>query len=208
MRICLITTEYFNHGVYGGIGAMARQKATALAQRGVEVYVVTPRKKGQQPVEVVDGVTVLSYPGGLYTGLRDSRRYSALFRMVDADIYHTEEPCMGTRLAWEGAPAKKHSVTFIDPRTLTERRKEWQEAGVTGRALWDRTWSASLSSAITHPVAPGESAGMPAWVITIWVRPSTSVSSTRTSVVAGCPSGMPIADGASTLPCSSDIDSV
>ena len=141
MRICLITTEYFNHGVYGGIGAMARQKATALAQRGVEVYAVTPRKKGQKPVEVVDGVTVLSYPGGLYTGLRESRRYSALFRMIDADIYHTEEPCMGMRLAWEGAPAKKHSVTFMDPRTLTERRKEWQEAGMTGRALWNRVYA-------------------------------------------------------------------
>ena len=146
MRICLVTTEYFSHGIFGGIGAMARQKATALARRGVEVYVVTPRKKGQKPIEVMDGVTVLSYPGQLYTGLQSSRRYSAIFRAIDADIYHTEEPCMGTRLAWEGAPKKKHSVTVIDPRTLTERRKEWQEAGLSGRALWKRMFTHWRSS--------------------------------------------------------------
>ena len=27
MRICLITTEYFSHGIFGGIGAIARQQA-------------------------------------------------------------------------------------------------------------------------------------------------------------------------------------
>src|SRR5437763_9315052 len=42
----------------------------------------------------------------------------------------------------------------------------------------------------------------------MFVRPPMSLSSTRTSVVVGCPSGMPISAGDATLPCSSDIDSV
>ena len=46
-------------------------------------------------------------------------------------------------------------------------------------------WTSSLSSAMFQPVAPGESAGMPAWVITIRVLPSSSVSSTVTSVISG-----------------------
>ncbi len=68
-------------------------------------------------------------------------------------------------------------------------------------------WVASLSSAITHPAAPGESLGTPTWVMTILVWPSMASSSTLTSVV-GCPPGMPIAEGARTLPSSSQIDSV
>jgi hypothetical protein len=61
---------------------------------------------------------------------------------------------------------------------------------------------ASLSSAIAHPAAPGESPGTPAWVITIFVRPPMSSSSTRTSVVMGCPSGMPISEGDNVGRCS------
>jgi hypothetical protein len=38
------------------------------------------------------------------------------------------------------------------------------------RSLWASTRAASLSSAITHPAAPAESPGTPAWVITILVR--------------------------------------
>ena len=53
------------------------------------------------------------------------------------------------------------------------------------------TRAASLSSAIIQPVAPGESAGIPVWVSTCLVRPPMSSSSTRTSVVRGCPSAAP-----------------
>ena len=45
--------------------------------------------------------------------------------------------------------------------------------------------SASLSSAMFHPIAPGESAGIPAWVMTILVRSPRSSSSTVISVVVG-----------------------
>ena len=55
-----------------------------------------------------------------------------------------------------------------------------------------------LSSAIAHPAAPGESLGTPVWVMTILVWPPMSSSSTRTSVVVGCPSGMPASGGDST----------
>ena len=41
------------------------------------------------------------------------------------------------------------------------------------RSLCMRAWAASLSSAITHPAAPGESLGTPTWVMTIFVRPPT-----------------------------------
>lgn len=53
------------------------------------------------------------------------------------------------------------------------------------RMPWVAMWVARLSSAIAHPATPGESAGIPAWVRTILVRPATSVSSTVTSVMVG-----------------------
>jgi glycosyltransferase involved in cell wall biosynthesis len=135
MRVCLISTELFAHGMYGGFGAATRAVAQGLKARGVEVYIITNRRPGQKPVEVIDGITVVSWKGKAYIGPLKSRPYAALFKWIDADIYHSEEPSIGTYLAQIGAPDKKHVVTFRDPRRLDEQKAEWQEAGYGGISL-------------------------------------------------------------------------
>ena len=112
MKICLISVEIFAWGKYGGFGRSTRMIGRELARRGVEVTAVVPRRADQKPVEVLDGIRVLGF---------DSRRpFSALklFREVDADIYHSQEPSFGTYLAKRAMPDRKHVVTFRDTRDL------------------------------------------------------------------------------------------
>jgi glycosyltransferase involved in cell wall biosynthesis len=135
MKICFIATEIFNHGFYGGFGATTRSLARGLAEKGLETYVIMPRKEGQKPVEADDNFIVLSYPAQAYSGWKKSKGYRHLFKMIDADIYHSEEPSLGTYLAMIGAPDKKHIITFRDPRTLEDRKREWIEAGIKGSLL-------------------------------------------------------------------------
>ena len=115
MKICLISVEIFAWGKYGGFGRATRLIGRELARRGVEVYAVVPRRGNQQPVEEMDGMHVLGFkPYDLLEAYH-------LYREVDADIYHTQEPSMGTYLAMKAMPNRKHVVTFRDPRLF----KDW-----------------------------------------------------------------------------------
>jgi len=125
MRICLIATELQGFGAYGGFGVLAHDIAVGLAARGLDVYVVTPRKQGQLPIDRVGDVTVVSYPSPPYTGLASVRPFAAVYSMLDADIYHSEEPSLGTYLAQIGCPHRKHVVTYQDPRTIEDWRQQW-----------------------------------------------------------------------------------
>lgn len=140
MHVCLIATELFERGMYGGFGAATRAVAKGLMARGVDVTVVMTRRPGQKPVEISEGITVVSYPGQAYTNVPRQRPFAALFKWIDADIYHSEEPSVGTYLARLGAPDKKHVVTFRDPRRLDEHRTEWKEEGLDWRSLLRREW--------------------------------------------------------------------
>jgi glycosyltransferase involved in cell wall biosynthesis len=110
MRICLISVEIFAWGKYGGFGRATRLIGRELSKRGVEVTAVVPRRKGQGPVENLDGIRVLSFLP------RDFLSASKLFQEVDADLYHSQEPSTGTYLAVKSMPHKKHIMTFRDPR--------------------------------------------------------------------------------------------
>lgn len=136
MRVCFIATEIFSHGFFGGFGAITKSLAKGLAERGLDIYVIMPRKKGQKPLEVNDNIVVVSYPGQPYSGWKKSRGFRHLFKAIDADIYHSEEPSIGTYLALLGVPEKKHIITFQDPRTLKDRKREWIEAGTHGFSLF------------------------------------------------------------------------
>lgn len=125
LRICLIATEFPGFGPYGGFGVLTRDIALGLAARGLEVFIAMPKKNDQKPVERVDGLTILSYPTQLYVGLRQAIPFAGLYKMIDADIYHSQEPSLGTALAQISAPNKKHVVTFQDPRTIEDWRKQW-----------------------------------------------------------------------------------
>ncbi len=110
-----MATELFAWGRYGGFGFSTRKIGASLAERGVDVSVVVPRGRGQEPVEELDGMTVYSFPlhrypftGSFYVG-------------CDSDVYHSEEPSMGSRVAIDSVPGRAHVVTCQNPRT----RDEW-----------------------------------------------------------------------------------
>lgn len=120
MRICLISVEIFAWGKYGGFGRATRLIGRELVKRGVEVYAVVPRRNDQRPVEDLDGMCVLGFEP------RDLRAAHRLLREAQADIYHSQEPSLGTFLGMQAMPDRKHVITFRDPRDLENWRIEFR----------------------------------------------------------------------------------
>ena len=103
MHICLIASEFLGFGTAGGFGFATRSLGRNLVSRGHRVTVVIP-----QPVDLdldrnttemgVDGITVRCYP-------RDQiLRMGWLYRELDADIYHSQEPSLSTYVAQRAMP--------------------------------------------------------------------------------------------------------
>jgi glycosyltransferase involved in cell wall biosynthesis len=118
MRVCLLSTEIFAWGKYGGFGRATRTIGRELVRRGVEVFAIVPRRPGQGQVESLDGITVLGYPMGL------PWQVARLAREADADVYHSQEPSTATWLAMQAMPDRRHVVTFRDPRDWRDWRTE------------------------------------------------------------------------------------
>lgn len=117
MRICLICTEIFAWGKYGGFGRATRLIGRELAKRGVEVFAVVPRRQDQKAVEKLDGITVMGFPASRPQAMLQ------IFREIDADIHHSCEASVGTWFAQRAMPHKKHMITFRDPR-------DWRDWGM------------------------------------------------------------------------------
>jgi hypothetical protein len=116
-RVCYVATEFFSWGKWGGIGKATRDIASGVAERGFEAHVVVPRGRGQKRVEELDGVTVHSHP------LHDYPFTGRLYREIDADIYHSEDPSWGTLLAMNTMKGSVHVVTAQNPRTEADWRR-------------------------------------------------------------------------------------
>jgi glycosyltransferase involved in cell wall biosynthesis len=114
MKLCFIVSEFFGWGKYGGYGSATRVLATELVRRGLDVTVVTPARGHQPEREDVEGVTVLSYPA------HSVRTQFKLLRDCQADVYHSQEPSLGTWLALKGAPSGAHVVTCRDTRVTAD----------------------------------------------------------------------------------------
>ena len=118
MRVCLIAVDIFAWGKYGGFGRATRMIGRELVKRRIDVTAVVPRRKGQVPVENLDGITVLSFkPSSFLSAI-------GLFRKANADIYHSEEPSLGTYLAMRAMPDRNHIVTFRDTRDTQDWHTE------------------------------------------------------------------------------------
>ncbi len=119
MKICLICTEIFEWGKYGGFGRATRIIGKELVKRGIEVFAVVPRRDGQKEIEILDGIKVF--------GFQKSYPFHArkLFKKCDADIYHSQEPSFGTYLAMKEMPNKIHLITSRDPKYFSDWKKEF-----------------------------------------------------------------------------------
>ena len=111
MKICFVVNEFFGWGKYGGFGSATRMIATGLAAQGVAVDVVTPLRQGQAPIERADGITVRGFPPW------STRDQIGAYRASNADIYHSQDPSVGTLLCQRAMPDRRHVVTCQDPRT-------------------------------------------------------------------------------------------
>jgi glycosyltransferase involved in cell wall biosynthesis len=123
-----VSPEFFHWGVHGGFGYVTWTLGRKLAERGVDVYVVTPKRKGQHPKEEVDGVKVIGYETrheypypmkAVASRLRSREAY----READADIYHSQAVSFNTLAAETAAPSRLHLITFQDPYDWEEWRR-------------------------------------------------------------------------------------
>lgn len=111
MKVCVVANEVLGWGIAGGFGFAARSLARGLAGRGVTVSIVVPQPRGTSEAQItLDGVQVHAYPR------LDLAAGTALLGRVDADIYHSQEPSLGTWLAQRARPGRLHLVTSRDPR--------------------------------------------------------------------------------------------
>jgi glycosyltransferase involved in cell wall biosynthesis len=114
MRVCLVSMEIFAWGKHGGYGRATRVIGRELVKRGVEVCAVVPLRGDQGRDEMLDGIRVLGFePSAPWRATR-------LLRKCDADVYHSQEPSLGTYLARRAMPDRTHVVTCRDTRELID----------------------------------------------------------------------------------------
>ena len=114
MRICLICTEIFAWGKFGGFGRVTRAIGSELVKRNIDTYAVVPRQAGQKEYELLDGIKVYGFAKNNLQSIRK------LLLECNADIYHSEEPSFITFMAMRALPGKIHLVTSRDPRNLSD----------------------------------------------------------------------------------------
>jgi glycosyltransferase involved in cell wall biosynthesis len=112
--VCILASQYFGWGIYGGFGSMSRMLAESLVGAGYEVEVIVPRRHGQEPHEVINGVQVRSFP---------ITRPAEAYRLIQssrARIFHSQDPTVLTAAARAIHPGRIHLITCRDPRDLSD----------------------------------------------------------------------------------------
>ena len=146
MKICLVSNQIAAFDKIGGFGTATRALGRGLVGRGARVFAVVPRRAGQREVEEVDGITVHS------TGPFDTFTSGDVFREIGADLYHSQEPTLATRLAQRAMPGVPHLVTCRDPRGLAEHFLEWRYSGLRRRLQAPATWLYEASPFVKQAV--------------------------------------------------------
>jgi glycosyltransferase involved in cell wall biosynthesis len=137
VKVCLVSSQIAAWGKIGGFGTATRALGRALAAEGVEVSAVVPRREsdGQGRIEDLDGIRVHG------TGKWESLLSGRIFREIGANIYHSQEPTIGSYLARRAMPEAVHIVTCRDPRDwrahLVElRHTTWKRRLLAPASLW------------------------------------------------------------------------
>ncbi|MBI1877050.1 MAG: glycosyltransferase family 4 protein [Chloroflexi bacterium] len=128
-HICILTSQYFGWGIYGGFGSMSRKLAESLAQVGYTVSVIVPRRKGQRPLECINGVEVQSFAP------LNVKEACQLIHTSSADVFHSQDPTLLTYLAQKLRPTRVHLVTCRYPRDWKDWLVEFWHATPRRRLL-------------------------------------------------------------------------
>jgi len=129
IKICIISSQILEYEKIGGFGSMTKQLASSLAGKEFDVMVTVLRRGKQKRVKHTDG----------YTIIRLSRMEAInpfVYRRINADIYHSQNPNLMSAAAMIGTPHKNHVITCRDPRDL----KDWY------LEIRDATWRRKLKN--------------------------------------------------------------
>jgi glycosyltransferase involved in cell wall biosynthesis len=127
-KICIISSQIAGFEKIGGFATMTKKLAEGLANKGYDVSVVVPKVEKQKDLEIKNNVKV--YGLGKFELLSTN-----VFRKIDADIYHSQNPNISTFIAMIAQPKKKHVITCRDPRSNQDWETEFEYA----------TWSRRIS---------------------------------------------------------------
>jgi glycosyltransferase involved in cell wall biosynthesis len=135
---------------------MSRMLAESLAASGFEVEVIVPRRSGQEPLEVINGVQVRSFP--------ISRPHEAyrLIRTSQARIFHSQDPTVLTAAARAMHPGRVHLVTCRDPRDLHDWWTEFLFATPMRRLLTPLNYFSESGPVIAAAVRLADGVYVPA----------------------------------------------
>ncbi len=114
IHVCFISVEIFAWGKYGGFGRATRIIGRELVKRGFEVSAIVPRRKGQRAEENLDGIHVLSFQP------KNILQMFTLYKNTKADIYHSQEPSLGSFLAHLFHRHKCHLITCRDTHVIQD----------------------------------------------------------------------------------------
>ena len=162
--ICILASQYFAWGKYGGFGSMSRKLAEGLARRGYDVSVIVPRRGEQRPVEELNGVTVTSFAP------LDLREATRLLRASRADVLHSQDPTLLTRLAQAELPGRAHIVTCRDPRNGHDWLIEFWYATARRRLLTPFNYLTESSFLVKEAVRGADAVYVPAHFLREKVR--------------------------------------
>lgn len=156
LHICILTSQYFDWGIYGGFGSMSRKLAESLVLAGHAVTVIVPRRAGQQAVESINGVAVHSFsPFNLAEACR-------LINTVPADLFHSQDPTVLTYLAQKLLPDRVHVVTCRDPRDAHDWWIEFRYATPMRRLLTPFNYLTESSCIVKQAVRRADRVFVPA----------------------------------------------
>ncbi len=161
MHVCLICSQIAAWGKIGGFGTATRALGAGLVRRGCKVSAVAPRRSrhGQGKIEMLDGVEVHG------TGLFETLTSGRIFRQIDADVYHSQEPTLPGLLAQRACPGARHVVTCRDPRGPREHLVELKHTYWKRRLLFPITWWYEASPLVRQSVRRADAVFCPAPVI-------------------------------------------
>lgn len=111
---------------------MSRRLVEGLAARKVDVRVLVLRTGELKAVQQLGNVPVVApHPLSYFLGSRVFADPN-----LAADIYHTQEPNLGTFRMWQQHPEAKHVVTCIDPRDNDDWAEEYSKFSLRKKILY------------------------------------------------------------------------
>jgi glycosyltransferase involved in cell wall biosynthesis len=130
MKVCIVCGQIAGFGRIGGFGTMARKLAEALSAAGVETSVCVLRTAQLKVRQAIGNIPVVApHPAAFFLGSR-------IFRDIQADIYHSQEPTLGSYRMRQAHPDAKHVVTCIDPRDGEDWAEEFRRFSLKKKLLY------------------------------------------------------------------------